>query len=171
MSQTIPSAVKTAGTRRGVFIQGGVSDLSAITTSEISSGKNISCYLTNVNATSEQAMIQDRRWCSSQVFEIPGEETNTLEVTYTFNLDTPTDDEARLAMTQGTKGTFVRFLQKDDGDDTFADGDWYDAVDVECTKQRVVEGEDNALDRIVQRLAVQSEWAAWEQLVDDSSSS
>lgn len=163
--QTIPKAVKTSGTRRVVFVPGGVADLSAITVTEITSGKNISCYLTSFNAASDQQMIPDRRYCSSQVFEVPGEETNTLEVTYTFNLAEPTDDEARIAMARGTRGTVVRFLQKDEDDTTFELDDWYDAVDVECTKQRVLDGEDNALDRVVQKLAIQSEWADWKQLV------
>jgi len=165
MSQTIPQAVKTAGTRKAVFITGGAADLSAITAIEANGGDNISCYLTQFNQAGEQASIQDRRWCSSQVFEVPGEKTKTLQITYTFNLDTVADDEARLALTEGTKGTIVRFLQMDEDTTTFAADDWYDAVDVECGEQVVIEGEDNALDRIVQKLFIQSEWAAFKQLV------
>ncbi len=164
MSQTIPSAVKTSGTRRGVFAP-AVADNSKITVTEAAAGDNVSCYLTAVNSTAEQASIQDRRWCSSQVFEIPGEKTKTLEITYTFNLGTPGDDEARLALVEGTKGTFGRFLQMDEDDTSFTAGDWYDAVDVVCGEQRVIEGEDNALDRIVQKLFIQSEWVPFAQLV------
>lgn len=164
MSQSIPKAVKTAGTRRAVFVPGGVADKSAVSAVEANSGDNISCYLTQFNQTGEQASIQDRRWCSSQVFEIPGEKTKTLQVTYTFNLDTPGDDQARLALTEGTRGTIIRFLQKDEDDTTFANGDWYDAVDVECGEQIVLEGEDNALDRIQQKLFIQSVWEPFKQV-------
>lgn len=164
MSQTIPKAVKTAGTRRAVFVPGGVADKKAITVSEANSGENISCYLNQFNQAGEQASIQDRRWCSSQVFEIPGEKTKTLQVTYTFNLASPDDDEARLALTEGTRGTIIRFLQKDEDDTTFEGGDWYDAVDVECGEQIVIEGEENALDRIQQKLFIQSIWEPFQQL-------
>lgn len=165
MSQTIPKAVKTAGTRRVLFVPGGVADKSAITTTEAAAGENVSCYLTQFNQTADQAAIQDRRYCSSQVFEIPGEKTKSLQVSYTFNLGEPTDDEARLALTEGTRGTLIRFLQKDEDDDTFSADDWYDAVDVECGEQIVIDGEENALDRIQQKMFIQSEWAAFKQLV------
>lgn len=165
MSQTIPKAVKTAGTRRAIFVPGGVADKAAITVTEAAAGENVSCYLTQFNQAGEQATIQDRRWCSSSVFEIPGEKTKTLQVAYTFNLGEPTDDEARLALVEGTKGTIIRFLQKDEADTTFAVSDWYDAVDVECGEQIVIEGEDNALDRISQKLFIQSVWEPFKQLV------
>lgn len=165
MSQTIPKAVKTAGTRRVLFVPGGVADKSAITAVEAASAENVSCYLTQFNQTADQAAIQDRRYCSSQVFEIPGEKTKSLQVSYTFNLGEPTDDEARLALTEGTRGTLIRFLQKDEDDTTFDAGDWYDAVDVECGEQIVIDGEENALDRIQQKMFIQSEWEAFKQIV------
>lgn len=164
MSQTIPQAVKTAGTRRAIFIPGGAADLSAITVTEAAGGDNISCYLTAFDQAGEQATIQDRRWCSSQVFEIPGEKTKTLQITYTFNLGTPGEDEARLALVEGTKGTIVRFLQKDEDDASFSADDWYDAAEVECGEQIVVEGDSNGVDVIRQKLFVQSEWVPFKQL-------
>ncbi len=165
MSQTIPKGVKTAGTRRGIFVPGGVADLNAITVAEALSGDNVSCYLKTVNQTADQASIQDRRWCSSQVFEIPGEKTKSLQIEYTFNLGEPGEDVARLALTEGTRGTFIRFLQKDEASTTFAEGDWYDAVNVECGEQNVIEGDTNEVDRISQKLFIQSEWVPFKQLV------
>lgn len=164
MSQTIPKGIKTAGTRRVLFIAGGVADLSAITPLEVAAAKNVSCYLTQFNQTADQASIQDRRYCSSQVFEIPGEKTKSLQISYTFNLGTPSDDEARRSLAEGTRGTLIRFLQKDEEDTTFDPGDWYDAVNVECGEQIVIDGEENALDRIQQKMFIQSEWAAFKQL-------
>lgn len=168
MSQTIPKGIKTAGTRRVLFVQGGVADKNAITVTEAAAAKNVSCYLTQFNQTADQATIQDRRYCSSQVFEIPGEKTKSLQVSYTFNLDEPTEDQARLTLTEGTRGTLIRFLQKDEDDTTFDTGDWYDAVDVEAGEQIVIDGEDNALDRIQQKLFIQSEWAPFKQVVAGS---
>lgn len=165
MSQTIPQAIKTAGTRRVLFVEGGVSDLNAITQDEVAAADNVSCYLTAFGQTADQAAIQDRRYCSSQVFEIPGEKTKSLQVSYTFNLGDSGNDQARLSLAEGTKGTLIRFLQKDESDDTFDAGDWYDAVNVECGEQIVIDGEDNALDRIQQKMFIQSEWAAFKRVV------
>ncbi len=164
MSQTIPSAVKTSGTRRGVFAP-AVADNSKITVTEAAAGDNISCYLTAVNSTAEQASIQDRRWCSSQVFEIPGEKTKSLQLTYVFDLANPENDEARLALKEGSAGTIVRVLQKDEDDDTFEADDWYDAADILTGEQNIIEGEDNALDRIVQKQFIRSAWTEPSQLV------
>lgn len=162
---SIPKGVKTAGTRRVLFVAGGVADKSKITKAEATAAENVSCYLTAFNQTADQAAIEDRRYCSSEVFEIPGEKKKTLEVSYTFNLDEPTDDEARLALTESTRGTLIRFLQKDENDDAFDTGDWYDAVDVECGEQIIIDGEDNALDRIKQKMFIQSQWEPFAQLV------
>lgn len=162
---SIPKAIKTAGTRRVLFVQGGVADKDAITKAEVTAAKNVSCYLTQFNQTADQASIPDRRYCSSQVFEVPGEKTKSLQVSYTFNLAEVSDDEARTTLTEGTRGTLVRFLQKDEDDDSFDTGDWYDAVDVECGEQIVIDGEENALDRIQQKMFIQSEWAAFKQVV------
>lgn len=165
MSLTIPKAVKTAGTRRVLFVVGGVADKSKVTAVEAAAAENVSCYLTQFNQTADQAGIPDRRYCSSQVFEIPGEKTKSLEVSYTFNLGEPTEDEARLVLAEGVRGTLIRFLQKDEDDDTFTADDWYDAVDVECGEQIVIDGEDNALDRIKQKMFIQSPWEPFKQLV------
>ncbi len=168
MVQVIPKGVKTSGTRRAIFVQGGVANKAAITKAEAESAKNISCYLTRQGGFEqggEQQTVTDDRYCSSQSFEIPGSKQKTLQVQYVFNLNEPTEDEARLALKEGTTGTIVRFFQKDEDDDTFDVGDWYDAVDVECGEQIVVEGEENAVDKIRQKLFVQSVWEPFKQLV------
>ncbi len=167
MVQTIPNGVKSMGTRRVVFIPGGAADLSAVTLAEVQGADNVSCYLTRAGGFEvggEQQTITDGRYCSAQDFEIPGTKQKTLMTQYTFNLNEPTEDKARLALAEGTRGTIVHFLQKDEDSDTFADGDWYEAVNVECGEQIVVAVEDNAMDRIRQKLFVQSEWASFKQL-------
>lgn len=168
MSQTIPKSVKTAGTRRVIFVQGGVANKAAITKTEADAAKNVSCYLTRQGGFEqggEQQTIDDSRYCSSQAFEVPGQKQKTLQVQYVFNLDEPTEDVARLTLAEGTKGTIIRFFQKGEDDDSFDVGDWYDAVDVEAGEQIVVEGEDNAVDKIRQKLFVQSVWEPFKQLV------
>lgn len=168
MVQTIPKSVKTGGTRRVIFVEGGVANKAAITKVEADAAENVSCYLSRQGGFEqggEQQTIADDRYCSSQSFEVPGTKQKTLQVQYVFNLGEPTEDVARLTLTEGTKGTIIRFFQKDEDDDTFDVGDWYDAVDVECGEQVVVEGEDNAVDKIRQKLFIQSVWQPFKQLV------
>lgn len=168
MALTLPAAVPSMGTRRVVFIPGGVANVDAITVAAVTAADNISCYLTRSGgwaATGDQASISDGRYCSIQDFEIPGAKTRGLSLQYTFNLGTPTDDEARLALTEGASGTLVHFLQVDQDAETFATGDWYEAVDVTMGMQNVVAVEDNAVDRISQKAFIRGEWASFKQLV------
>lgn len=168
MVQTIPNGVKSMGTRRVVFIPGGVADLDAITVAEANSGENVSCYLTRAGGFEvggEQQTITDARYCSAQDFEIPGTKQKTLMTQYTFNLAEPEQDEARIALKEGTRGTIVHFLQKDEDDEEFTAEDWYEAVNVETGEQTVVAVEDNAMDRIRQKQFIQSRWTDLKQLV------
>lgn len=167
MALTLPAAVPSMGTRRVVFLP-TVADIDAITVAEVTAGENISCYLTRSGgwaATGEQATIADGRYCSVQDFEQPGTESRTLSLQYTFNLGTPTADEARLALEKGTTGILVHFLQVDQDSDTFATGDWYEAVPVTMGMQTVVAVEDNAVDRIAQKAFVTGPWTEFKQLV------
>lgn len=165
--QTQPEAVPSMGTRRVVIIP-TAADITKITQAEIAAGKNISCYLTRSggwNAGGDQAVTSDSRYCSIQDFEQPGTVSRTLEVQYVFNLNTPSDDEARIALERGTTGIAVHFLQLDQDTDVFTTGDWYEAVPIKAGMQMVVPVEDNAVDRIKQKLFVTGEWTDFHQLV------
>lgn len=166
MSFKLPAAVPSMGTRRVLF-HPTVADITKITKAEVTAAKNLSCYLTRQGwvPTGDQAVIADGRYCSAQDFELPGTKTRQLSLQYTFNLDTPTDDEARLALLEGTVGVLQHFLQKADGDETFDTGDWYEAVPVRLGMQNIVQVEDNAVDRINQRAFVTGEWTSLHQVV------
>lgn len=167
MSLTLPRAVPSLGTRRVVMLP-AVANINAITAAEIEDGVNISCYLTRSNGwqpTKDQATITDGRYCSSQDLEIPGAKTRSLMLQYSFNLDNPTDDVARVELQEGTEFTAVHFMQKADGDDEFAATDWYEAVPVLLGEQNVVPMEDNAIDRIQQKAFIRGEWTGLKQLV------
>lgn len=164
---TLPAAVPSMGTRRVVFLP-TVADIEAITLTEVTAAENISCYLTRSGgwqATGEQAAIADARYCSVQDFELPGAETRTLALQYTFNLGLPTADEARIALERGTVGILAHFLQIDQDEETFAVGDWYEAVPVQMGMQNVVAVEDNAVDRINQKAFIRGPWTSFKQLV------
>lgn len=169
MNLRLPAAVPSMGTRRVIYFP-TVADITAITLPEVqaATSKNISCYLTRANGwapTGDQATTTDGRYCSSQDFELPGTKSRQLNIQYTFNLDEPTDDEARLALPEGTAGVLAHFLQKADGDETFDVGDWYEAVPVRLGMQLVVGVEDNAVDRINQRAFITGEWVSFKQIV------
>lgn len=164
---TLPAAVPSMGTRRVVALP-TVADIEAITVAEVTAADNISCYLTRSggwNATADQAAITDPRYCSAQDFELPGTKTRTLALQYTFNLGTPSADEARLALEEGTPLILVHFLQIDQDEESFAVGDWYEAVPVITGMQNVVQVEDNAVDRIAQKAFITGEWVSFKQLV------
>jgi len=164
---TLPAAVPSMGTRRVVFLP-TVADIEAIKVTEVTAAENISCYLTRNGGwqpTGDQATITDGRYCSAQDFELPGTKTRTLAVQYTFNLNEPTADEARIALEEGTIGILVHFLQIDQDEEDFAVADWYEAVPVRMGMQNVVGVEDNAVDRIAQKAFITGEWVSFKQLV------
>ncbi|GGO59131.1 hypothetical protein GCM10010910_01370 [Microbacterium nanhaiense] len=162
----LPASVPSVGTRRAVFIPGTVADIKAITPAEVTAGDNISCYLTRTgwNPALTENVINDPRYCSAQDFERRGTKSRTLSLTYTFNLNSPEDDVARLALPEGAVGVLVHFLQVDEDATTFAAGDWYEAVPVEMGVPTVVAGEDNAVDRITQKAFITGEWVSFQQL-------
>lgn len=167
MVMNLPSAVPSMGTRRVVFIPGPVANIEALTVAAVAAADNISCYLTRQNgwaATADEAVIADSRYCSVQDFELPGTEGRTLALQYTFNLNEPTDDEARLGLTRGAEGVLVHFLQVDEDSEAFAVGDWYEAVPVRMGMQNVVAVEDNAVDRIQQKAFIRGKWSSFNQL-------
>lgn len=167
MVMTIPSAVPSMGTRRVVFIPGPVADIDALTVTQVTAATNVSCYLTRQGgwaATADEAVINDGRYCSVQDYELPGTEGRTLALQYTFNLNEPTEDEARLALARGTDGVLVHFLQVDEDSETFAAEDWYEAVPVRMGLQSVVPVEDNAIDRIAQKAFIRGKWTGFKQL-------
>jgi|GEM_PF-6524561 hypothetical protein len=167
MSLITPTAVPSMGTRRVIAIP-TAADLKALKLSEINAAANISCYLTRSGGwapTKEQASIPHQPYCSSQDFEIPGAKTRQLMLQYTFNLDDPTSDVARIELEEGTSLILVHVLQKDEDDEDFAAGDWYEAVPVLMGEQNVVPMEDNALDRIQQKAFVRGQWTGLHQLL------
>lgn len=163
---TTPAAVPVDGTRRTYFLEGDVTALGAITLAEITAGTAIHNYLTTDGFQNggDQQSIPDGRHGTSRDYELPGRETDTLTLQYTYNLNEPADDEARLAMAKGTKGVIVELLQGEE-DEPPAVGDFYEAYPVTCGKQILVQTATNALDRIQQRMFLRGPKAEFKQLV------
>ena len=154
MSLVQPSAVPSLGTRRVVFIEGTVADIKAITDAELNAGVELSCYLTRsgLAVTYDQAVIQDGRYCSPQALQLPGVETIDLTLQYTYNLRTPADDVARITLERGVSGVLVEVLQVDEDQEEFTSADSYWAVAILAGKQMPVAVEENAVDRIGQKV-------------------
>lgn len=164
----IPAAVPSMGTRRVLFLP-TVADILAIKKTEVDAGttKNLSCYLTRSGwqPGGDQATITDPRYCSIQDFELPGADQRTLQLQYTTNFGTAGDDVARITLEQGTVGVLVHFLQIEQDEDTFAVGDWYEAVPILAGRQTISAVEDNAVDRINQKAFIRGRWTPFRQLV------
>jgi len=148
-----PASVSSDGTRRGVWIEGGVANINAITIAEILSGTDVSCYLTvpGWDPSEDQATITDSRRCTSTDIQVPGRKSASPTLEYTFNLDEPTEDVARLALTERSTGVFVDILQKPEEDEDIAVGDWYRAFPLKLGAQVPSASATNALDRINQK--------------------
>lgn len=162
----IPAGVPSLGTRRVVAIP-AAANIDSITKTEITAGKNISCYLTRTGwqPTKDQDTIADGRYCSAQDFELPGTKKRQLMLQYIFNLHDTGSDVARITLPEGWNGILVHFFQKADEEDTFDVGDWYEAVPVLAGEQIIQAVEDNALDRINQKAFIRGTWTGLHQLV------
>lgn len=71
------------------------------------SSKDLSCYLTAWDGGGDQATINDRRLCTVQAFEAPGEVTRTLSVTYIVNPQSETNNLASTTLVEGSSGYLV----------------------------------------------------------------
>lgn len=170
MSLVLPASVPVEGTRRVVFIPGGVDDLNEITLGELTSGTDVSCYLTGDGwqPTGEQAFITDARLCTTQDIQRFGRKTKGLTIRYVYNLNSPEDDEARLALEEGTDGVLVNILQKPEDDEDFEVGDWYQAWPATLGEQLPMPPETNAVDRINQQIAITGKVTGFCQIVAGS---
>jgi len=85
-----------------------VANLSAPTLAEWNAGIDISCYLTSDGYTPsvDQQVATDERLCSTQVFEQPGRITNSLDLIYIDNTNSPneeTDNKAKDTLVPGSE--------------------------------------------------------------------
>lgn len=163
----LPASVPVDGTRRVIFIN-TAANADAVTVVEANAGVELGCYLTGDGwvPAGEQATIVDGRLCSTQDFEQPGRKSKQLSTRYVFNLQNPTDDLARLTLSEGTTGILLNVLQKPEAEgDTITDDDWYEAWPIKAGEQMVMAAEANAVDRIEQKLFVTGEVSKFKQFV------
>lgn len=99
-----------------VLLVPAIADPSAPTVSELTGEGvvDISCYLTGdgLALSSDQATITDERLCSTQVFEKPGRKTNTAEVTYIDNTNSPNETDSNEAADTLVEGSSHRVVTR-----------------------------------------------------------
>lgn len=153
MTLVSPQSVSTNGTMAVKFVTTMANYLAPKLT-EINAGSSIdlSCYVTGdgLNTDVSENNIDDPRLCSKQIFESPGDYTQTLELTYVFNPDEPTSDEARIGLPRGTKG-FIVIRWAIDSEQVWAIGDIVDVYPVTMGKQRKQTAGRNGVHKIMQK--------------------
>lgn len=148
-----PASVESNGTLLVLFLTTLV-DVDAPKLSEMvaPSVVDLSCYITGdgLNTDTNENNIEDPRLCSKQTFESPGDFSRTLELTYVFNPESPSDDEARTTLTRGTKG-FIAIRWAVDSEQAIAVGDIFDIYPVTMGAQRKRTPGRNSVHAIVQK--------------------
>jgi hypothetical protein len=151
---TAPLAMDTNGTILFLLLP-AVANMATPTITECTAGtvKDLSCYLTadGLSLSTSENSVEDTRLCTKQVFETPGDFTESMELTYVYNSTSPSDDVARLALTAGVvKFAVVRYGI--DPDDTISTGDIVDVYKFRAGKQRKNTPGRNSVHTITQKM-------------------
>lgn len=154
MVQIVPEAMDSNGSML-VLLANAVANMGAPTIAEASAGTvvDLSCYLTADGFTTgvTENSVEDTRLCTKQVFETPGDFTETLELTYVFNNLDEDEDEARLGLTAGvTKFIIARYGV--DPEDAISTADIVDVFSFRAGKQRKNTPGRNSVHTITQKL-------------------
>jgi len=156
VTQSMPAAVNTNGTMLTLFVP-AIANPSAPTKAELTAGTvlDLSCYVTGDGLATEttENTIEDPRLCSKQVFEARGDYTDTLELTYVFNPEQPTDDQARITLRPGTRG-YIVLRWAVDSELPVDTGDQVDVYPVDFGVQRKQAPTRNGQHRITQKAFV-----------------
>lgn len=114
---------------------------------------DVSCYLTQFAPSTTEGVVTDDRICSRVTLENPGKKTEMLQVGYVYNPPVPAEDEARLALVEGTEEYVVARYGKP-YDEPIAAGDTVDVWPIKAGRQVKQEGASNETFKIGQKLFV-----------------
>lgn len=151
----LPRAVVADGNLM-VTIVNALANPEAPTVAEVDGGTDVSCYLTSFAPTTNEAVVTDDRLCSRFVTENPGKKTEMLQTVYVYNIPEPSQDEARIALAEGT----VAYAVARWGvpyDDAVAAGDVVDVWPIKAGVQAKLEGASNETFKIGQKQFVYDE--------------
>lgn len=74
---------------------------------EAAAADDLSCYLTALDVTLDQASVTDERLCTTDMFEQPGRKTHGLSVTAIDNTNTENETEFNLAVDTLVEGAVM----------------------------------------------------------------
>jgi hypothetical protein len=153
----IPASVSTNGTVRAVFMPAVLDRLAPKLATEVLavSSLDFSCYATGdgVNAETSENNIEDARLCTKAVYEQPGDRTDTLEITYTFNPRLPLQNKAHLELIEGRVGLIgIRWAV--DAELDWEEDDMIDLYPVTLGAQRKNNPTRNGIHKITQKCFV-----------------
>jgi hypothetical protein len=153
----IPASVSTNGTVRAVFMPAVADRLAPKIATELEAVASLdfSCYATGdgVNAETSENNIEDARLCTKAVYEQPGDRTDTLEITYTFNPKIPTQNRAHLELVEGRQG-LILLRWAVDAELDWEVGDMGDLYPVTLGAQRKNNPTRNGIHKITQKCFV-----------------
>jgi hypothetical protein len=119
---------------------------------------DLSCYLTGsgLSPSIKEDTVTDERLCSTQTFEQPGRKTDSLEVEYIDNTNSPNEATSNVAtdtLVEGTTGYLV-VRRGVDYDTAFAASQKVTVYPVTAMTQNELPPEANSVQKISQKLAV-----------------
>lgn len=116
---------------------------------------DLSCYLVGGGFmnTLDESTVDDPRLCSRQIYERPGKFKFGLGLSYVHNPDSPSDNEAYLALSYLTEG-FVVARYGVPFDDTYVATDIVDVYPGQCGKQLKITPEDNSVLKVLQKIFI-----------------
>lgn len=155
---TQPASVPADGNLKVAWVA-TIADPANPTAGELTAGSvvDLSCYLTatGFNPATDEQTITDDRLCSRATFERPGRHTDSLEVTYVFNPDSPADDEAYQTLAYLEEG-FLALRWGVPYETAFAAADIVDVYPIQCGIQRKQPPTANSVLMAVQKLFIPS---------------
>jgi hypothetical protein len=123
------------------------------------SAVELSCYLTGsgLSPSIKEDTVTDERLCSTQTFEQPGRKTDSLEIEYIDNTNSPneaTSNKATDTLTEGTTGYLVVRRGVDYETAFAATSQKVTVYPVTAMTQNELPPEANSVQKISQKLAV-----------------
>lgn len=150
----LPVAVVSNGNLKVLWVP-TIAVITAPTVAELTAGSvvDLSCYLTEFTPATTENGVPSKRICTTSTVERRGTKQNTLQVSYTYNIETPSSDAARLALVESSLGHIVSRWATPYAP-AIAAGDIVNIHTVEAGEQMQVFGAENEDLVITQKLFV-----------------
>lgn len=106
----LPASKPADGNLKALWVA-TIADTSNPTAVELTAGTvvDLSCYLTGLTPSVDEAVVTDDRICSRQSFEQQGREKNGMEIAYVYRAQEPASatNKAQTTLRNGTAGFIV----------------------------------------------------------------